>query len=150
MKLCYYVLALAVCCVGVLSLVGILPPYQCFFATGLGVACPMCGTTRAWLHFTRGELGAAFYYNPFFLVWGFWLLVGLVGLVERGRTGNTVTVTERCMRRVAENRPLRAFHIVGFVCLLFYTNLVGPTAVFRHHLESENCKYPEVPYARAK
>lgn len=148
MKLCYYGLALAVCCAGVLSLAGILPPYRCPFATALGVACPMCGTTRAWLHFVCGEVGAAFHHNPFFLVWGFWLLVSIVGLVERGRTGNTVTVAQRCMRRMAENRAVRVFHVVGFVCLLFYTNLVGPTAACRHHLECETCKCPEVSYAK--
>ncbi len=149
MKLCYYGLALAVCGAAILSLLGILPPYRCPFASALGVACPMCGTTRAWLHFLGGEVVAAFNYNPFFLVWGFWMLVSIVDLVERGRTGSTVTVTERCMRRVAENRSARVFHVVGFICLLFYTNFVGPTAGCPRHLECESSKYPEESYARA-
>ena len=38
----------------------------CVFRAALGVECPGCGTTRAWLAALCGDLGSAFAYNPLF------------------------------------------------------------------------------------
>lgn len=39
----------------------------CPFRFFLGVSCPGCGITRAWLSFFKGDLSLAFYYHPLFL-----------------------------------------------------------------------------------
>ena len=50
----------------------------CLFRHVLGVPCPGCGTTRAWLAFLSGGFGEAFWYHPLFwltpilLAVGFW------------------------------------------------------------------------------
>lgn len=38
----------------------------CIFRAALGIECPGCGTTRAWLAVLRGDLASAFAYNPLF------------------------------------------------------------------------------------
>ena len=38
----------------------------CVFHAALGVECPGCGTTRAWLAALGGDLSSAFKYNPLF------------------------------------------------------------------------------------
>lgn len=38
----------------------------------LGISCPLCGTTRAWVSFLAGEISTAFRYHPFFLITPFW------------------------------------------------------------------------------
>lgn len=38
----------------------------------LGINCPLCGTTRAWVSFLAGEISTAFRYHPFFLITPFW------------------------------------------------------------------------------
>ena len=41
-----------------------LPPF-CTFYNMTGKPCPGCGMTRAWIHMTHGEVGAAVLMNPF-------------------------------------------------------------------------------------
>lgn len=38
----------------------------CIFRAALGIECPGCGTTRAWLAAFSGSLREAFEYNPLF------------------------------------------------------------------------------------
>lgn len=38
----------------------------CIFRAALGIRCPGCGTTRAWLAALDGRLPEAFSYNPLF------------------------------------------------------------------------------------
>lgn len=56
--------------------VGILPP--CLFLRLTGLRCPGCGTTRMAAALLRGDVGGAWYYNPFTLLLGtgfvLWLL----------------------------------------------------------------------------
>lgn len=40
--------------------------YGCPFYKLLGILCPACGTTRAWLSFLSGNFKKAFEYNMFF------------------------------------------------------------------------------------
>jgi hypothetical protein len=124
----YLALAVAVCVAASLSFAGLLPAYHCPFATFLGVSCPMCGTTRAWLNFIHGDIRGAFVYNPLFLVWGFWCLVAFADLVHKAVATRTPTIGERCIRAVARNGVLRVAHFVCFALVLFYVNAVGPTA----------------------
>ena len=39
---------------------------HCIFRAVLGIECPGCGTTRAWLAALCGDLASAFAYNPLF------------------------------------------------------------------------------------
>lgn len=57
-------------------LVAFLPP--CPFRQLTGVPCPTCGTTRALLALSQGQLGNAFVHNP--LTTGFVVLAGLVAV----------------------------------------------------------------------
>lgn len=43
----------------------------------LGIPCPLCGTTRAWIRFLSGEIGAAFRCHPFFLITPFWFFAAV-------------------------------------------------------------------------
>ena len=54
-------------------------PVDCYFQ-GLGYLCPACGGTRAFALLIQGELLAAFSMNPYFIITGFVLLVGLIFL----------------------------------------------------------------------
>lgn len=39
----------------------------CFFSSKLGVYCPACGATRAFIHCLKGEFLTSIYYNPIVL-----------------------------------------------------------------------------------
>lgn len=43
----------------------------------LGISCPLCGTTRAWISFLSGEISTAFRYHPFFLITPFWFFAAV-------------------------------------------------------------------------
>jgi len=88
----------------------------------------MCGTTRAWLHLFHGNIAGAFFCNPLFLLWGFWCIVAFVDLVHKGLASVSPTVGERCMIDVAKSKTLKLAHIICCVAMLFYANLLGPTA----------------------
>jgi hypothetical protein len=40
----------------------------CYFKATLGVPCPGCGLTRAYLALLEGDLSSAFFYHPLFFV----------------------------------------------------------------------------------
>ncbi len=42
-------------------------PIGCIIERVLGINCPSCGITRAWMTVLRGDIGLAFYYHPLFL-----------------------------------------------------------------------------------
>jgi uncharacterized membrane protein YwzB len=42
-----------------------------------GICCPLCGTTRAWIHFLSGEIKTAFRYHPLFLITPFWFFAAV-------------------------------------------------------------------------
>jgi len=124
----YLAIALGVCAAVGLSCAGVLPAYRCPFATFLGISCPMCGTTRAWLHLFHGDIAGAFFCNPLFLLWGFWCIVAFMDLLHKGLSSVSPTVGERCMIGAAKCRTLKLAHVIGIVTMLFYANLFGPTA----------------------
>lgn len=41
---------------------------NCYFKAILGIPCPGCGLTRAYLALLKGNLKEAFYYHPLFIV----------------------------------------------------------------------------------
>jgi uncharacterized membrane protein len=57
--------------------IGILVFYGCPVYNWFGICCPLCGTTRAWLCFLRGDVEAAFYFHPLFLITPFWFFVAV-------------------------------------------------------------------------
>jgi hypothetical protein len=128
MRFKHLIFATVVCIGASLSLAGVLPAYHCPFETFFGFSCPMCGTTRAWEQFIHGDIKNAFIYNPLFLVWGFWVFVCLADLIQRGISRTMPTIGERCLQSVARNKLLRATHIVCFAFMVFYVNVIGPTA----------------------
>lgn len=56
-------------------------PTLCPFALVTGLACPLCGMTRAFIHLVRGDFGDAVAYHPLVL-----LIVALVIAVAIVRT----------------------------------------------------------------
>jgi len=55
----------------------------CAFLAQTGMPCPQCGMTRSWVFAARGQLLAAFTYNPGGLGLFVWLQVGaLIGAVR--------------------------------------------------------------------
>ena len=128
MRLRYLALAGAVCTVVSLSFVGLLPAYQCNFAKFLGVACPMCGTTRAWQRVFAGDIAGSFLSNPLFLLWTLWCLVALVDLVHKGLGATHSTIGERCVLAATSSGVLRAAHVALVMAMLVYVNVFGPTA----------------------
>ena len=54
------------CAVGVVAWLG------CPVYTLLGICCPLCGTTRAWVNALHGAFGEAFRCHPMFLITPFW------------------------------------------------------------------------------
>ncbi len=55
----------AVGAASVLPLMKLVP--SCLFRSLTGMPCPTCGTTRALMHFSRGDLATAFSQNPLFV-----------------------------------------------------------------------------------
>ena len=43
----------------------------------LGICCPLCGTTRAWICFVTGKTALAFQYHPLFLITPFWFFAAV-------------------------------------------------------------------------
>lgn len=41
---------------------------KCIFKSIIGVPCPGCGLTRAWISFIKGNISEAFYWHPLFLM----------------------------------------------------------------------------------
>lgn len=55
----------------------------CLFLTVLGIPCPQCGMTRAFVHAARGHLVTAFLYNPAGLGLFLWSQVaGVLGAIR--------------------------------------------------------------------
>ncbi len=50
-----------------LVVMGLLLGNGCVFYEVLGIPCPGCGVTRAWLAFLKGNIDKAFSYNALFL-----------------------------------------------------------------------------------
>lgn len=48
----------------------------CLMKEVIGIPCPGCGLTRAWINFLKGNITEAFYYNPLFLFIP--ILIGLI------------------------------------------------------------------------
>lgn len=46
--------------------------YGCPIYRWFSVQCPLCGTTRAWICFLRGDIAKALRYNPLFGITPFW------------------------------------------------------------------------------
>jgi hypothetical protein len=53
---------------GVSLLLLIIFGYQCPLLEYTGIACPVCGMTRAWLSILRFDIPGAFHYHPLFLL----------------------------------------------------------------------------------
>lgn len=50
----------------------------CYFKAFFGLPCPGCGLTRASVSFVKGDIAAAFFYHPLFLlVWALFALAGV-------------------------------------------------------------------------
>lgn len=41
---------------------------KCIFKSIIGIPCPGCGLTRAWISFIEGDIPKAFYWHPLFLM----------------------------------------------------------------------------------
>lgn len=41
---------------------------KCIFKSIIGMPCPGCGLTRAWISFIKGDISKAFYWHPLFLM----------------------------------------------------------------------------------
>lgn len=50
------------------SIVILLFNTKCIFKSIIGVPCPGCGLTRAWISFIKGNISEAFYWHPLFLM----------------------------------------------------------------------------------
>lgn len=83
---------------------------ECFFGCPfyriLGISCPGCGMTRAWLCFLRGEWGQAVSYHLFFLPMPLFIFL----FAHRGTA------------LLANSRPLDVF-LIGFALLLMLYHL---------------------------
>ncbi len=66
-------IALSLPLMGLLCVMGKIKFPVCPLHEWTNIACPMCGSTRAWLALFHGNMGMAFRYNPLFWFWGFWL-----------------------------------------------------------------------------
>ncbi|MBQ7897483.1 MAG: DUF2752 domain-containing protein [Clostridia bacterium] len=51
----------------VIILLIVLVIYGCPIYKWLGIPCPACGTTRAWITFIKGDIISAIKYNAFFM-----------------------------------------------------------------------------------
>lgn len=51
-----------------ISIVILLFNTKCIFKSIIGVPCPGCGLTRAWISFIKGNISEAFYWHPLFLM----------------------------------------------------------------------------------
>ncbi|HEX7100476.1 MAG TPA: DUF2752 domain-containing protein [Acidimicrobiia bacterium] len=60
-------------------------PTLCPFALVTGVACPLCGMTRAALHLIQGDFAGAMAYHPLVLL----VVAGLVAFVVFRLTGRS-------------------------------------------------------------
>lgn len=58
----------------ILWAVGIAAALGCPIYELTGITCPLCGTTRAWLAFFRGDFALAFTCHPLFLLIPPWFL----------------------------------------------------------------------------
>ena len=125
MRFRYLLLVAAICTAAFLSTAGVLPAYHCPFVTFLGFSCPMCGTTRAWEHLLHVDIAGAFTCNPLFVLWGWWCLVALADLVQKGFGAAHPTIGERCVLAVRRSKLLCAVQIVCFASMLVYLNVFG-------------------------
>ena len=68
-RLCWHLALFGVILLGV--------RFGCPIYKVIGVPCPLCGTTRAWICFLSGEITKAFQYHPLFLMSPFWFFVAV-------------------------------------------------------------------------
>ena len=66
---CFHVLIL--CAAVVMAVLG------CPVRVLLGISCPLCGTTHAWVSFLTGHVEEAFQYHPLFLITPFWFFLAV-------------------------------------------------------------------------
>ena len=59
------------------SLLYLVTGSNCLVKAMIGIPCPTCGMTRAWLSFFRGDFGLSFFYHPLF--WTIPILCAYVG-----------------------------------------------------------------------
>lgn len=99
-----------------------LPWPQCPFHRYLGLNCPMCGSTRAWLAVFHGHWQEAFQLNPIFWLWGFWggVLLSDLGLHVFQQTHPTWG--ERWIQIVCHTRLLRVLHEALILATMVYLN----------------------------
>ena len=62
---------------------------RCPFDLFLGIPCPLCGITRAFLALSRGEIASSFYYHPL------WPLIALSLLLWILKTANVIRPSKK-------------------------------------------------------
>jgi len=89
----------------------------------------MCGTTRAFKELIfHCDIAKAFYSNPIFWLWGFWLAVFVEDVLERsfGATKKTgTTLGMRCLRAALSNPWICAAHLVLILAVFVHLNWFG-------------------------
>ena len=65
---------------------------KCLFKYTIGVPCPGCGLTRAWLSFLKMDFDAAFKWHPLFWIVPVFIIIAVFmkGEVFKNKTANTV------------------------------------------------------------
>lgn len=80
----------AACCLGGISLMLYTADIKCLIKSILGIPCPGCGLTRAWLSVLKGNIGQAFKWHPLF--WTvpilLFIIIFLGGRVFKNTRGN--------------------------------------------------------------
>ncbi|MGB0564379.1 MAG: DUF2752 domain-containing protein [Spirulinaceae cyanobacterium] len=115
-------IALAVAIAISSGLMGIIPLPACPFETFLGICCPMCGSTRAWLSLFEGKVLTAFRYNPIFWLWGFWVCVSYITLWEQALRPDAIAWGEKTLKGMTRIRPLLYLHLFASAATFIYLN----------------------------
>ncbi len=77
---------------GIGTLIFYLSDIKCLFKYTVGIPCPGCGLTRAWLSFFKMDLGAAFTWHPLFWIAPIVIIIGVFakGKVSKNKRTNTM------------------------------------------------------------
>jgi hypothetical protein len=111
----YAALAVAVAGLAAGMFAGLIPRAQCPFAHFLGVACPMCGTTRALVAAWAGQWARAFALNPLFPLWAGLVAASYAELVWKVVRPEASVFTERLARWGGAQRVIGLCALAGFV-----------------------------------
>ena len=64
--------------IGILFILAVSGLYDCPLDFIVGIPCPLCGITRAFISVCRGDFSSAFYYHPLWPVIMIWLILFLL------------------------------------------------------------------------